>query len=79
MEQSKVIPLRTLPPCALGTLTVTILLLAGRERTFPATDTDVPDTCKVCPEMVELVDAVEMAVAVTVEEVETLGSLHLSK
>lgn len=39
------------PPCEVGTLTVTILLLAGRGSlvvtTFPPTE--VPVICKVCP------------------------------
>lgn len=39
----------------LGTLRVTILLLAGRGMTLPVTDTGLPEIWKVCPVVVETV------------------------
>lgn len=39
----------------LGTLSVTILLLAGRGMTLPVTDTGLPEIWKVCPVVVETV------------------------
>lgn len=37
----------------LGTLGVTILLLAGREMTLPVTDKELPEIWKICPVVVE--------------------------